>query len=390
MIDMAIISFTNNYFGFSKTLKAILILYASIHLTSIINAQEKITLYYNSNWEITRKEKATYFREAEFDLNNFKLDGTVMDFSITGTPIMKGKYNSDKKDGDFIFYYENGNIKSKGKYDNDRRVGYWEYNYNDNKLKQKVLFPQGTIKKEISVVEYYDKAGNQVIKNGTGIWIQDSINGGSLDQSSLCKLSGQFKDSLMTGEWKLTRLTDKKLIHTERFRKGKFIEATVYEPMFDSYGTTNFEMLDKFPDENSLRLKKIENFKIDSTVFSSSLIYSDVETIFKTVTGKDYKIKNRNASYAYGDNALFEFIGTNLKYPISAIESRTSGKVYVSVVIDSLGKTKEVKLLKGVRSDLDAEALRVIRLITNWLPAIKDGKATESTFSIPVKFEIKQ
>jgi len=55
-----------------------------------------------------------------------------------------------------------------------------------------------------------------------------------------------------------------------------------------------------------------------------------------------------------------------------------------------LGKTKEVKLLKGVRSDLDAEALRVIRLITNWLPAIKDGKATESTFSIPVKFELKQ
>ena len=126
---MAIISFTNNYFGFSKTLKAILLLYASIHLTSIINAQEKITLYYNSNWEITRKEKATYFREAEFDLNNFKLDGTVMDFSITGTPIMKGKYNSDKKDGDFVFYYENGNIKSKGKYDNDRRVGYWEYNF---------------------------------------------------------------------------------------------------------------------------------------------------------------------------------------------------------------------------------------------------------------------
>jgi len=387
---MEIISFTNNYIGFSKTLKAILILYSSIHLTGILNAQEKATLYYNSIWEITRKEKATFFREAEFDINNFKLDGTVMDFSIKGTPLMKGKYISDRKDGDFTFYYENGNVKSKGKYENDHRVGYWEYYYNDNKLKQKVLFPQIAIKKEISVVEYYDKDGNQVIKNGSGIWIQDSINGGSLDQTSLCKLSGQFKDSLMAGEWKLTRLSDKKLIHTERFRKGKFIEATVYEPMFDSYGTTTFEMLDKFPDENSLRLKKIEDFKLDTTVFSSSLVYSDVETIFKTVTGKVYKIKNRNASYVYGDNALFEFIGTNLKYPISAIEKRASGKVYVSVVIDSTGKTKEVKLLKGVQSDLDAEALRVISLITNWLPAIKDGKAIESTISFPVKFEIKQ
>jgi TonB family protein len=387
---MAITSYTNNYFGFPKTLKAILIFYVSIHLTGILNAQEKITLYYNSNWEITKKEKASYFREAEFDLNNFKLDGAVMDFNLNRTPLMKGNYSSDRKNGDFTFYYENGNIKSKGKYESDHRVGYWEYYYRDNKLKQKVLLPQITPKKEISVVEYFDKDGNQLIKNGTGIWIQDSINGGSLDQSSLCKLSGQFKDSLMTGEWKLTRLSDKKFIHSERFRKGKFIEATVYEPMFDSYGTTNFEMLDKFPDENYLRLKKVEDFKLDTTVFSNSLIYSDVETIFKTVTGKDFKIKNRNASYLSGDNALFEFIGTNLKYPISAIEDRASGKVYVSVVIDSSGKTKEVKLLKGMRSDLDAEALRVIRLITNWLPAIKDGKAIESTFSIPVKFEIKQ
>ena len=240
------------------------------------------------------------------------------------------------------------------------------------------------------MVEYYDSKGNQLIKNGTGKWLNDSIERISLDKSSLNKLIGEFKDSVKVGEWKLYRVSDNKLIHSERFRKGKFIDGTVYEPLFNSYGTISSEMLNKFPDENKSRLNKTEDFKLDTTAFTASLIFSDVETIFKTVTGKDYKIKNRNACYPYGDNSLLEFIYKNIRYPISALEKRASGKVYISVVIDPFGKPKEIKILKGVQSDLDAEAIRVIKLITNWLPAIQDGKAVESTISIPIKFDIKQ
>lgn len=381
---------TKNSSDILRILKTLLILCSIFHLPEILNGQEKVTLYYNSNWEITKKDKATYFREAEFDLNNFKLDGSVKDYSINGTLLMKGNYNSDKKNGEFTFFYDNGNVKSKGHYEDNKRVGYWEYFYKDNKIKQKVFFPPIPPYLDFSVVEYYDNKGNQLIKNGTGKWINDSIQGTSLDKSSLDKLVGEFKDSVKVGEWKLYRVSDNKIIHRERFRKGKFIDATVYEPLFDSYGTISFEMLNKFPDENNSKLKKTENFKLDSTSFSATLIFSDVETIFKTITGKEYKITNRNACYAFGDDSLLEFIEKNIRYPISAIQKRATGKVYVAAVIDSLGKSKEVKILKGVQMDLDAEAIRVIKLIKNWMPAIQDGKAVESTISIPIKFNIKQ
>jgi len=38
---------------------------------------------------------------------------------------------------------------------------------------------------------------------------------------------------------------------------------------------------------------------------------------------------------------------------------------------------------------LDNEALRVVGLIGKWLPEIREGKAVESTITIPVKFDLK-
>jgi TonB family protein len=357
---------------------------------SISIGQDTIRLYYNSNWEITTKEKASFIRKAVYDLSTFKLDGAVQDFTISGTLLMSGHYNSDRREGEFIFNYPNGSTKSKGKYNDNQRLGNWEFYYDNGKLKQKATFKDNSETNLFSIDEFYDRDGNQLIKNGTGAWLNDSIVSNSLEDSGLFRLTGQFKDSLRTGIWKLIRISDNKLIHSEQFRKGRFLEATVWEPMFNSYGTTSFEFLNLYPDENLDKLKKAERFVLDTTSYPSNLINADVSTILRAVTGKNYYTKNRRAGYLYGDQNLLDFIGTNIKYPISALQNKITGKVYIKVVIDSLGKTKEVSVFKGVNKDLDAEALRVIKSIDTWLPAIKDGKAIESSISIPVTFDIKQ
>lgn len=354
-----------------------------------LKSQEKVFLYLNSNWEVTTKNKGCYYRNVEYDFDEFKLNGKVSDHDSLNTLLMEGNYSQGKKDGDFIFYYKNGRIKSKGKYNNNERIGRWEYYYSNGKLKQNIMFPEDIKKDRFSVVEFYDINGNQLIKNGTGKWLNDSIYTSMMvDPSSLKRLIGNFKDSLLHGEWKLYRISDGLLMGTERFRKGKYRGTTVLTPL-DYYGDVVLEMMDKCPDENESKFNITEKFKVDSTAYSESLINSDVETIFRTITGKEFKIKNRRAGYPDGDLSLFDFIGQNILYPISAIESKISGKVYVSITIDSNGKTKEVKILKGIQNDLDLEAIRVVKLIKNWLPKIQDGKAIESTITIPIKFDLK-
>lgn len=370
--------------------KEILIIFGLILLSLHLKCQDKVLLYYNSNWEITKKGKASFYREAEYDLNNFKLQGIVTDHTLNDTLLMVGEYFGGKKSGNFVFYYDNGHIMSNGAYLHNKRIGKWTYFYQDGKLKQIVIFPQNENALDFSVAEYYDRNGIQLIKNGTGKWINDSIHAGMFDPYSLKRITGQFKDSLKNGEWRLTRISDKVLMHSESFRKGKFIGASIFNTQFNYVGTMNSEVIDKLPDINRIKFRNTENFKLDTTAFSASLVNGDVETIFKTITGKDFRITNRKGGYVDGDYTLFQFVAEHINYPISALQRKLQGTVYVNVNIDSLGNTKEVKILRGLQKDIDDEAVRVISLIGKWLPSIRDGKAIESTITIPVKFQIKE
>jgi TonB family protein len=373
--------------------KIILLFLGLLLFPKCLKSQEGIKLFYNSDWKITKEDKATYYRECEYDLNNFKLDGKVADYSLSGNLLMEGSYLNGKRNGYFTFYYDNGRVRNKGNYENNRRVGKWEYYYYNGQLKQIVLFNSKdtdnlTMAESFAVLEYYNREGNQLLKNGTGTWINDSIQVGMFDTKSLKTLEGQFKDSLKHGSWELTRINDNKLMHRERFKRGKFISAEIYNVHHNYYGTISSEIILKIPDENKTKLVCTEKFELDTTVFPSALIFSDVETIFKTVTGKEYKIQNRVAGYIYGDYSLLEFLAKNIRYPKSAVEKEITGTVYVGVVIDSLGYTKDVKLVRGVQEDLDNEAQRVVKLVDKWMPALRDGKAVESIITIPVIFQI--
>lgn len=354
------------------------------------NSQEKVVLYYNENWEITKKEKATYFREAEFDMEKFLINGQVSDFKISGDKVMTGNYTNGKRNGEFTFFYANGNIERKGCYLNNRRTGKWEYFYPNGNLKQLVIFYPKMIADDIVVVDFFDREGKQWIKNGTGKWVVDSIRSGLFENINLKRLTGQFKDSLKVGEWKLVRIDNGKLVHSEKFVNGKFVGAVVFSPASQEYGTASSEMMPKLSEDQQLKFIHTESFDLDTTVFSSSILSADVVTIFKILTGKEFEIRNRKVMYPEGDYSLMEFIAQNIRYPGSALEGKISGKVYIGAYIDAKGNLKEAKILYGMHKDLDNEALRVIRLITKWVPAIHEGTPVESTLTIPVTFELRE
>lgn len=366
--------------------KRVLIIFGFLLASICVTSQEVVTTYYNSEWKITKENKATYFRKAVYDQNTFKLNGKVQDFLLKGTLMMEGAYKKGEKSGAFVFNYRNGKLRKKGNYLKNRRVGKWEYYYKSGQLKQIVLFNDLWDSKNISVMEFYSKEGNQLIKDGNGKWVNDSIQSGLFDSKSLKRLTGSFKKGLKNGQWKLVRITDNKLMHTESFKKGKFLKAKIYNSDKDYYGTITKEMVGKIPDESRNKLFNTENFKFDKNEYPEGLESSDIETIFETITGKEFEIKDRIAGYKYGNNSLKTFLSRNIIYPLSAIKKRASGRVYVSVIIDANGNSKSVKLKKGKHKDLDKEAVRVVKLVDAWLPKIYKGKAVESVITIPVNF----
>lgn len=89
-----------------------------------------------------------------------------------------------------------------------------------------------------------------------------------------------------------------------------------------------------------------------------------------------------------GESALLAYISKNTHYPQDAIEAGVSGKVFIGFVIDKKGKVTDVKLLRGVSSALDDEAIRVIKGMPDWTPGRQNGKPVRVAYQVPVNFTL--
>ena len=93
--------------------------------------------------------------------------------------------------------------------------------------------------------------------------------------------------------------------------------------------------------------------------------------------------------YPGGDLALRTFLAQNIKYPLEAAKKGIHGKVYVNFVVEKDGTVGLVKIARGVDPSLDAEALRVVKLLTNWKPGKQKGKDVRVSFTVPIQFALQ-
>jgi len=89
-----------------------------------------------------------------------------------------------------------------------------------------------------------------------------------------------------------------------------------------------------------------------------------------------------------GDLGLMKFIQRNTKYPAIAKEYNITGKVYVSFIVDRKGNVTNVKIVRGVDKNLDAEAFRVVSALPKYKPGRQRGKAVRVMFTIPINFTL--
>jgi len=90
-----------------------------------------------------------------------------------------------------------------------------------------------------------------------------------------------------------------------------------------------------------------------------------------------------------GETALYKLINSKLVYPKTAKENLISGIVTIRFSIGTDGSVGEVSVLKGVNSDLDAEAIRVTNLMPAWKPGKLENNPVKVWYILPIKFSLK-
>ena len=89
------------------------------------------------------------------------------------------------------------------------------------------------------------------------------------------------------------------------------------------------------------------------------------------------------------EEALFTYIGRNLRYPENAKKNNIQGKVVVKFCVTSKGDVTEHQVIESIDPDLDSEALRVIKTIIRFEPGFQNGKPVAVWYEVPINFKLQ-
>jgi protein TonB len=118
------------------------------------------------------------------------------------------------------------------------------------------------------------------------------------------------------------------------------------------------------------------------------LMLLSMSTYAQTQTDNDIVTEPEiEAEFPGGVPGMFKYISENIKYPESAIKNKEEGKVYVSFIVESTGEVTDVKIIRGVSEQLDAEAIRVIESMPKWEPAKLNNIAVRTENKLPIAFK---
>jgi len=131
-----------------------------------------------------------------------------------------------------------------------------------------------------------------------------------------------------------------------------------------------------------LEILKLKNAIDDGVILENEEIIIDVEE------EGIIEFPDVEAEFIGGAQALMKYIQTNIQYPPTSIEMNEQGKVYLSFVVEPDGSISNVVVERGVSSDLDREAKRVVRSMPNWKPGESKAKKSRTRCRLPINFQL--
>jgi periplasmic protein TonB len=103
---------------------------------------------------------------------------------------------------------------------------------------------------------------------------------------------------------------------------------------------------------------------------------------------KPFLVVEQMPQFPGGEVEMMKFIRDNLKYPGRAQEAGVTGKVIVNFVVGRDGKITHIKIVRGIGSGCDEEAIRVLEKMPPWTPGMMGGKAVPVYFTFPITFRL--
>jgi protein TonB len=134
----------------------------------------------------------------------------------------------------------------------------------------------------------------------------------------------------------------------------------------------------------------VADFSIDAETTQDEVMqeYVPVENTREEVVkeAEIFLVVEELPEFPGGEEARMKFLSDNVQYPRAAREMGLYGRVMVGFVVEPDGSISNVKILRGVASSLDDEAVRVTKLMPKWKPGKQRGRAVRAQYQMPITF----
>lgn len=145
-----------------------------------------------------------------------------------------------------------------------------------------------------------------------------------------------------------------------------------------------------------------DNIKVDDNMFqnleddanSGVEIMDYIESAPEEETVEEeaipFQLVEEKPSFNGGDaNEFSKWVNSKLVYPEIAKENGVQGRVTLQFTVNADGTVSNVKVLRGVDSSLDKEAVRVVSSSPRWKPGKQRDRAVKVTYTFPVIFQLR-
>ena len=145
-----------------------------------------------------------------------------------------------------------------------------------------------------------------------------------------------------------------------------------------------------------------DNIKVDDNMFqnleddanSGVEIMDYIESAPEEETVEEeaipFQLVEEKPSFNGGEaNEFSKWVNSKLVYPEIAKENGVQGRVTLQFTVNADGTVSNVKVLRGVDSSLDKEAVRVVSSSPKWKPGKQRDRAVKVTYTFPVIFQLR-
>ncbi|MBN1953343.1 MAG: TonB family protein [Bacteroidales bacterium] len=90
-----------------------------------------------------------------------------------------------------------------------------------------------------------------------------------------------------------------------------------------------------------------------------------------------------------GTDGVSEYVSQNLVYPETAVNDCIEGQVFVQFTVFRDGSVGDVKIVRGLRADLDEECVRVVESMPKWeKPGMQRNRPISVRYTLPIAFSL--